>query len=99
MLNIVDKTSIPHRETARNIKRSDFKVFYVKRKGKRIPVEYPFFTTCPMCGAEHEVDLVDIILQTDGNLYSTAVFCERCTQKRALARAGANHGKEVQTCG
>lgn len=72
-------------------------MFFIKRKGKRIPVEDPFFTTCPMCGVEHEVDLVDIIMQTDGDLYSTAVFCERCTEKRALARAGANRGKEVQT--
>lgn len=74
-------------------------MFFIKRKGKRIPVEDPFFTTCPMCGVEHEVDLVDIIMQTDGDLYSTAVFCERCTEKRALARAGAHRGKEMQTHG
>ena len=74
-------------------------MFYVKRKGKRIPVEDPFYTTCPMCGREHQIDLVDLILQTDGELESVQVYCERCTEKRALARVGANHGKEVQTRG
>ena len=71
-------------------------MFYVKRKNKRIPVEDPFYTTCPMCGSEHPVDLSDI-LATGGDLYGTAVYCERCTQKRALARSGANRGKEVRT--
>ena len=74
-------------------------MFYVKRKNKRIPVEDPFFTTCPMCGVEHPVDLVDIIMQTDGDLENVQVFCERCTEKRALARSGANRGKEVQNYG
>lgn len=73
-------------------------MFYVKRKGKKIPVEDPFYTTCPMCGVEHEVDLTDV-LTTGGDLYGTAVYCERCTGKRALARAGANRGKEMQTNG
>lgn len=73
-------------------------MFYVKRKGKKIPVEDPFYTTCPMCGVEHPVDLSDI-LATGGDLYGTAVYCERCTQKRALARAGAHRGKGVQARG
>lgn len=72
-------------------------MFFIKRKGKRIPVEDPFYTTCPMCGVEHEVDLLDIIMQTDGDLENAQVYCERCTEKRALARAGANRGKEVRT--
>ena len=73
-------------------------MFFIKRKGERIPIEDPIYTTCPMCGVEHPVDLSDI-LATGGDLYGTAVYCERCTQKRALARAGANRGKEVQTHG
>ena len=72
-------------------------MFYVKRKNKRIPIEDPIYTTCPMCGVEHPVDLVDIIMQTAGDLENVQVFCERCTEKRALARSGANRGKEVQT--
>lgn len=74
-------------------------MFYVKNKHKKVPIEDPIFTTCPMCGVEHEVDLPDLIMQTDGDLENVQVFCERCTEKRALARAGAHRGKEMQTHG
>ncbi len=74
-------------------------MFYIKKKHKKVPIEDPIYTTCPMCGVEHPVDLVDLILQTDGDLEGVEVFCERCTEKRALARAGANRGKEMQTNG
>lgn len=74
-------------------------MFYIKYHNRKVPIEDPFYTTCPMCGTEHVADLVDIIMQTDGDLENLQVYCERCTEKRALARAGAHRGKEMQTHG
>lgn len=65
---------------------------------KKIPIGLGnTFAKCPMCGVLHPVDLPDLIMQTDGDLENVQVYCERCTEKRALARSGANRGKEVQT--
>ena len=41
------------------------------------------YTVCPGCGAEHAVDLVDILSSGNADLYSTAVYCHKCSVKRA----------------
>ena len=32
-------------------------MFFIKRKGKRIPIEDPIYTTCPMCGLSMRLTL------------------------------------------
>lgn len=70
-------------------------MFYMKKKRKKLPIEDPIYTICPMCGCEHEIDITDV-LTTGGDLYSTAVYCERCTRDRLRERMGAHYQKEVQ---
>lgn len=62
-------------------------MFYIKKKNKKVPVEDPIYTTCPMCGCEHEIDLADI-LTTGGDLYGTQVYCHRCSFERAKHHRG-----------
>lgn len=38
------------------------------------------YTICPNCGTPFKVDLEDII-RNDGDLLSTQVFCEECSEK------------------
>lgn len=63
-------------------------MFYIKEADKKIDLaETPIFTACPRCGAEHEIDLVEVINAIDGfDLYGTAVYCEECTTARAAER-------------
>lgn len=37
------------------------------------------FCKCPRCGDEVQVDLQEIL--SDGDLFGTSVFCERCSKK------------------
>lgn len=37
------------------------------------------FCRCPRCGDEVQVDLQEIL--KEGDLFGTAVFCERCSRK------------------
>ena len=41
------------------------------------------FTRCPDCGRELPVDLVEILSDGEGDLFSTSITCSACTQKRA----------------
>lgn len=41
------------------------------------------YTTCPLCGREHSIDLEDVL--TDGGLYGTQVYCTKCSHKRKTA--------------
>ena len=64
-------------------------MFYLKHKGKKIPVEADnVYTICPECGREHTVDLQEILEGGDADLYGTAVYCEECSARRDAARSG-----------
>lgn len=62
--------------------------FYIKRRIDDIVIQIPLYddeiyTNCAECGKEIEVDtafLADIL--QDGDLVSTAVFCEDCAKLR-----------------
>lgn len=62
-------------------------MFYLKYKHKKIIIQDPIYTTCPQCGAEHQIGLSDI-LESGGDLYGTQVFCHRCSQERAKQYRG-----------
>ncbi len=53
------------------------------------------FTVCPNCGAEHQVDLADVVGE-DGklDLFGTVVYCTACTEKR-LHPKEQNAGREL----
>lgn len=58
-------------------------MFYVKRMGFKVEITPEnVFTKCPGCGKEHKVNLEDILKDPDTCLYSTAVYCPACSQKR-----------------
>ncbi|HJI29645.1 MAG TPA: hypothetical protein OIL76_06305 [Veillonellaceae bacterium] len=62
-------------------------MFYIKERihgGVEVKIEITdenVFCRCPLCGREVAVDLEDV-LSSGGGLYGTAVFCERCAEKR-----------------
>lgn len=62
-------------------------MFYIKERihgGVEVKIEITdenVFYRCPLCGREVAVDLEDV-LSSGGGLYGTAVFCERCAEKR-----------------
>lgn len=60
-------------------------MFYLKDKGRKLPIEDNVYTVCPACGQEHKVDLV-AVLTGGGDLYGTAVYCPRCAEKKKQAR-------------
>lgn len=40
------------------------------------------FTICPVCGVEHQIDIVDVIQSGEFDLFSTAIYGNQCTIKR-----------------
>ncbi len=40
------------------------------------------FCTCPSCGCEVEVDLAEIFSTGNSDLYSTSVYCPKCSKAR-----------------
>lgn len=67
-------------------------MFYVKTQisdGATINLEITdenVFTVCPDCGKEHSVDLAEISMLEDFDLYGTAVYCADCSEARQQAR-------------
>ena len=39
------------------------------------------FCTCPGCGCEVGVDLAELFSDGEGDLYGTAVCCDKCSRK------------------
>ena len=63
-------------------------MFYLKHKNKRLYLECDnVYTVCPICGAEHRVDLGE--LGSNFDLYALAVYCPKCSE--SVARM--NHQK------
>lgn len=62
-------------------------MFYVKKEiGSDMVIkielnEDTVFGICPLCGAEVQVDLQEI-LENGGDLYSTMVACEKCSKRK-----------------
>lgn len=61
-------------------------MFYVKHKTEDVEVKaYIYddnvYTTCPCCGKEHMVDLVEILKGGESDLFGTSVFCLECSTK------------------
>ena len=66
-------------------------MFYVKEKTDTAEfiaeiTDENVFCTCPDCGKEVNVDLAEVFAGGDGDLYSTAVFCKKCSVKRMKRR-------------
>ncbi|MEA4955885.1 MAG: hypothetical protein VB096_10320 [Pseudoflavonifractor sp.] len=59
-------------------------MFYMKHKGTKLEITGDnVFTTCPQCGKEHSVDLQEIFFTGNADLYSTQVYCHKCSVERA----------------
>lgn len=75
-------------------RRKDVKMFYIKDQGRQIAIEDGedgnAFTQCGDCGAEVEVDLVEVI-RNGGDIYSTSLCCPACSAKRLKARKETDH--------
>lgn len=39
------------------------------------------FCTCPYCGCEVQVDLVEVLRDPESDLYGTQVCCDECSKK------------------
>ena len=56
-------------------------MFYVKGKLETIAIEEDnVFTTCPICGEEFSVDLLEVLVDGHGDLYGTNVYCNECSK-------------------
>ncbi len=61
-------------------------MFYVKERingGAEISIDITdenVFCRCPRCGSEVAVDLENV-LSSEGDLYGTSVFCDKCAEK------------------
>lgn len=64
-------------------------MFYIKEKvnnNAEIKIEIQednVFTICPRCGAEHQVDLREVLSCPQTDLYSTSVYCAKCAAARS----------------
>ena len=59
-------------------------MFYMKHKGTKLFIESDnVYTACPQCGQEHQVDLQEILCTGTADLYSTQVYCHKCSVERA----------------
>ena len=69
-------------------------MFYVKEKtdGLTVKVELTdenVFCSCPDCGKEVQVDLSCVFADGLGDMFGTAVLCQKCAVRRL------SHGKSV----
>ncbi len=70
-------------------------MFYIKEQltentTVEIDLTGEVFTRCPDCGAEQEIDLVDLIRGCpDFDFYGMSICCESCTKKRQAVHENA----------
>lgn len=73
-------------------------MFYVKEKINdvmEISVEINdenVFCTCPSCRREVNVDLSEVFADGEGDLYSTSVYCNECSEKITANCGGKPYG-------
>jgi|GEM_PF-716941 len=63
-------------------------MFYIKHENDGVTVKAEItdenvFTICPECGKEHAVNLQEILCAGNADLYSTQVYCHKCSVGRA----------------
>ncbi len=57
-------------------------MYYMKHNGQKLFIESDnVFTQCPRCGKERQIDLADMVIDGELDLYGTAVYCEKCGEK------------------
>ena len=78
-------------------------MFYLKHKEEKLNIgDDNVFTTCPICGKEHAVDLHELLAGGEADLFGTAVYCPACAERRfrdkmcIRDRLQAAHGKRAQ---
>ena len=62
-------------------------MFYIKVKESGLDLKFDItdenvYTICPDCGAEHQVDIGEILSDGFSDLYGTSVCCPECSKKR-----------------
>ena len=83
--------------------------YYVKGKasnGEEVTIGIEddcVFTTCPVCGKEHTVDLVELAASGDFDLYGSAIYCPECADKlihskRAGSQSHTRDGFPLSIC-
>lgn len=72
-------------------------MFYVKQRLNdtvEVSIEIDdenVFCTCPDCGCEVNVDLVEVFSKGDSDLYGTAVYCDKCSSKIRSKNRGKHY--------
>ena len=70
-------------------------MFYLKHKGEKLNIgDDNVFTTCPICGKEHAVDLHELLAGGEADLFGTAVYCPACAERRFRDRKTAQSSKQ-----
>lgn len=58
-------------------------MFYLKEFGLKFLIEDDnVYTTCPVCGKEHCVDISEVFSDGQSDLYGTSILCPICSAKR-----------------
>ena len=76
-------------------------MFYTKTKlpgggtAKTEITDESVFTECPDCECEFPVDIAEILSDGEGDLFSTHIFCSRCSVKRLESRGKALDSAKV----
>lgn len=67
-------------------------MFYVKERindAMEVSIEINdenVYTTCPGCGIEHRIDIVEMAQCGDFDLFGTAIYCCECSEKMNKSR-------------
>lgn len=57
-------------------------MYYLKHRKRKLFIESDnVFTRCPRCGAEIQIDLADMVIDGQLDLYGTSTYCQRCSEK------------------
>jgi len=56
-------------------------VYYMKNEEKKLFIEADnVFTQCGRCGREVQVDLADMVMDGQLDLYGTSIYCPQCSE-------------------
>lgn len=57
-------------------------MYYLKSGKKKLFIEDTnVYTMCPRCGKELQIDLADVVIDGQLDLYGTSIFCRKCGEK------------------